>query len=110
MRWQAALAGHARRRGPLAPLPAPAAAGDAGRPRARTARSDMAALILGSAFELFAEKNYSTVTVKNIADATAVSLSRDNDIDMIVFNLSVEGNIARVVAGEKIGTTISRDG
>jgi uridylate kinase len=45
-----------------------------------------------------------------VADATSASLCRDNDIDMIVFNLSDEGNIARVVAGEKIGTTISRDG
>jgi uridylate kinase len=44
-----------------------------------------------------------------VADATAVSLSRDNDLDMIVFNLSEEGNIARVVAGEKIGTTVARD-
>jgi uridylate kinase len=44
-----------------------------------------------------------------VADATSVSLCRDNDIDMIVFNLSDEGNIARVVAGEKIGTTVSRD-
>ena len=41
-----------------------------------------------------------------VADATSVSLCRDNDIDMIVFNLSEEGNIARVVAGEKIGTTV----
>jgi uridylate kinase len=45
-----------------------------------------------------------------VADATSASLCRDNDIDMIVFNLSAVGNIARVVAGEKIGTTISRDG
>ena len=44
-----------------------------------------------------------------VADATSVSLARDNDIDMIVFNLSDEGNIARVVAGEKIGTTVARD-
>ncbi len=44
-----------------------------------------------------------------VADATSVSLSRDNDMDMIVFNLSEEGNIARVVSGEKIGTTVSRD-
>jgi uridylate kinase len=43
-----------------------------------------------------------------VADATSVSLSRDNDISMIMFNLSDEGNIARVVAGEKIGTTVSR--
>jgi uridylate kinase len=44
-----------------------------------------------------------------VADATAVSLCRDNNINMVVFNLSVEGNIARVVKGEKIGTTVSRD-
>ena len=44
-----------------------------------------------------------------VADATSVSLSRDNDIDMVVFNLSADGNIARVVQGEKIGTTVARD-
>jgi uridylate kinase len=44
-----------------------------------------------------------------VADATAVSLCRDNNINMVVFNLSVEGNIARVVKGEKIGTSVSRD-
>lgn len=65
----------ARRRGPLAPFSASAAPGTAGRPRARATRSEMAALILGSAFELFAQKNYSTVTVKNIADAIAINPS-----------------------------------
>jgi uridylate kinase len=44
-----------------------------------------------------------------VADATSVSLCRDNAIDMVVFNLSEVGNIARVVQGEKIGTTITRD-
>ena len=44
-----------------------------------------------------------------VADATSISLCRDNNMNMIVFNLSEEGNIARVVAGEKIGTTVARD-
>jgi uridylate kinase len=44
-----------------------------------------------------------------VADATSVSLCRDNNMTMIVFNLSVEGNIGRVVSGEKIGTTVARD-
>ena len=44
-----------------------------------------------------------------VADATSVSLARDNDLDMIVFNLSEPGTIGRVVKGEKIGTTLSRD-
>jgi uridylate kinase len=44
-----------------------------------------------------------------VADATSISLCRDNDMTMVVFNLSQEGNIARVVSGEKIGTTVARD-
>jgi uridylate kinase len=44
-----------------------------------------------------------------VADATSVSLARDNNLDMIVFNLSEAGTIGRVVKGEKIGTTLSRD-
>jgi uridylate kinase len=44
-----------------------------------------------------------------VADATAISLCRDNAIDMVVFNLSETGNIDRVVQGEKIGTTMTRD-
>ncbi|MQW77667.1 UMP kinase [Nocardioides sp. dk4132] len=43
-----------------------------------------------------------------VADATAVSLARDNDVDMVFFNLSTPGTIARAVSGEKIGTTVSR--
>jgi uridylate kinase len=41
-----------------------------------------------------------------VADATAISLCRDNALPIVVFNLMVEGNIARSVRGEKIGTLI----
>ncbi|WP_127782745.1 UMP kinase [Rhodococcus sp. X156] len=41
-----------------------------------------------------------------VADATAFSLCMDNKMPMLVFNLLVEGNIARAVAGEKIGTLV----
>ncbi len=41
-----------------------------------------------------------------VADATAVSLARDYRLPMVFFNLGERGNIARVVAGEKIGTTL----
>ncbi len=41
-----------------------------------------------------------------VADATAVSLAREHKLPMIFFDLGVEGNIVRVVAGEKIGTTL----
>lgn len=45
-----------------------------------------------------------------VADATAISLCRDNDLPLLVFDLLVEGNIARAVRGEKIGTLVTRDG
>lgn len=41
-----------------------------------------------------------------IMDSTASSLSMDNHIPMIVFNISKEGNIKKVILGEKIGTII----
>jgi uridylate kinase len=44
-----------------------------------------------------------------VADATAFSLCRDNGMPIIVFDLA-DGNIARVVRGEKIGTLVSATG
>jgi uridylate kinase len=44
-----------------------------------------------------------------VADATAFSLCRDNAMPIIVFDLA-DGNIARVVRGEKIGTLVSATG
>lgn len=42
-----------------------------------------------------------------IMDSTASSLSMDNDIDLVVFNMNEVGNIKRVIFGEAIGTTVS---
>jgi uridylate kinase len=44
-----------------------------------------------------------------VADATAFSLCRDNGMPIIVFDLA-DGNIARVIRGEKIGTLVSATG
>ena len=41
-----------------------------------------------------------------VMDTTASSLSMDNDIPLVVFNLNETGNIRRVVLGENIGTTV----
>jgi uridylate kinase len=41
-----------------------------------------------------------------VMDATAVSLCMDNQLPMIIFNLTTSGNIKRVVLGEHIGTII----
>ena len=40
-------------------------------------------------------------------DSTAVSLCMDNKMPIIVFNLKKEGNILRVVTGEKVGTLVT---
>lgn len=44
-----------------------------------------------------------------VMDATASSLSMDNDIPLIVFNLNESGNIRKVVLGENIGTLVQAD-
>ncbi|AHI19784.1 Uridine monophosphate kinase [Corynebacterium casei] len=41
-----------------------------------------------------------------VADATAFSLCMDNNMPILVFNLLTEGNIARAVNGERIGTLV----
>ncbi|KRN30440.1 UMP kinase [Liquorilactobacillus mali] len=41
-----------------------------------------------------------------VMDTTASSLSMDNDIPLVVFNMNERGNIQRVVKGESIGTTV----
>ena len=43
-----------------------------------------------------------------VMDATATSLCMDNNLPIIVFDLFKEGNIKRVIMGEKIGTTVKR--
>lgn len=42
----------------------------------------------------------------NVMDSTATSLCMDNAMPMKVFDLTVPGNIARVLQGEAIGTSI----
>ena len=41
-----------------------------------------------------------------VADAAAFSLCRENNLPIIVFDLMQNGNIARAVRGEKIGTLV----
>ena len=40
-------------------------------------------------------------------DATAVSLAMDNEMPIVVFDMTVTGNIARAIRGDRIGTLIS---
>lgn len=44
-----------------------------------------------------------------VMDSTASTLCMDNDIPLVVFSITEEGNIKRAVMGEKIGTVVRRD-
>ena len=57
-------------------------------------------------FELLSHHEVLTRGLK-VADATAISLCQDNNLPIQVFNLLIDGNIARAVRGEKIGTLIT---
>jgi uridylate kinase len=61
-------------------------------------------------------RRYETVTftdaLKNdlgVMDATAFALCRDNQMKIIVFDMTTRGNIQRAVCGEHVGTTIVED-
>lgn len=56
----------------------------------------------------FTQLKYIDVLKKGlkVMDATAVSLCMDNKLPIVVFNLGKEGNIKRVVLGERIGTIV----
>jgi uridylate kinase len=41
-----------------------------------------------------------------VMDATSIAMCRDNKLPIIVFNLTVAGNILRMSQGEPVGTTI----
>jgi uridylate kinase len=58
--------------------------------------------------EKFDTLTYMEVLNKNLGvmDSTASSLCMDNNIPLIVFSITEEGNIKRVVLGEKIGTIV----
>lgn len=54
---------------------------------------------------------YSQILAKNlkVMDSTATSLCKDNNIPILVFDLSDPKNIVRALQGEKIGTIVEED-
>lgn len=60
--------------------------------------------------ERFTDITYTDVLTKDlrIMDQTAITLCKDNDIDLCVFNMSIDGNIAKACNGETIGTIITK--
>lgn len=53
--------------------------------------------------------SYDEVLAKNlkVMDASAVAMCRDNQLPMVVFNLTTRGNIMRMSMGEPVGTLIA---
>ncbi len=45
----------------------------------------------------------------NVMDSTAISLCMDNGMAINVFDITEEGNIKRIVSGEKIGTLVKEE-
>ncbi len=61
-------------------------------------------------------KRYAQVTFTDalrqdlgVMDATAFALCRDNELPILVFDMTKRGNIQRVVRGETVGTRIVKD-
>jgi len=45
-----------------------------------------------------------------VMDSAAISLCMDNNLPIVVFNIGVEGNLKKVVAGESLGTLVTSGG
>jgi uridylate kinase len=59
--------------------------------------------------ERYEQITYNDILRQNLGvmDTTAVSLCRDNNMPMMVFSMREQGNIVRVVSGEKIGSLVT---
>ena len=66
------------------------------------------------------EKNKKAIKFENISfeetikkglkimDTTAFTLSKENELPIIVFDMNTKGNLTKVIMGEKIGTKVSK--
>ena len=57
----------------------------------------------------FEQLSYITVLRKGlqVMDATAISLCMDNNLPIVVFDITTPGNVKRLVMGDKIGTIVT---
>jgi len=64
--------------------------------------------VIYSEAKMFDKISYTDVLTSNlkVMDSTAISMCRDNNLPVIVFNIETEGNIKRVVCGKSIGTVV----
>jgi uridylate kinase len=59
--------------------------------------------------KMFKKLSYSEVLEKNlrVMDLTAITLCKENNLPMLVFNMNVKDNLKKVITGSNIGTLIS---
>jgi uridylate kinase len=62
-----------------------------------------------STAKMYGQISYMEVLTQelNVMDSTAISLCKENNVPIIVFNIKTKGNIRRVIEGEKIGSLVS---
>ncbi len=60
---------------------------------------------------MFGEINYIEVLQKNlrVMDLTAISLCKENKLEIRVFNMNIPGNLKKIVFGHSIGTSIKQN-
>lgn len=61
---------------------------------------------------MFRQLGYMDVLNKDlkVMDATAVALCKDNNMDIVVFDVAEQGNVRRAVLGEEVGTLVTAAG
>ena len=59
---------------------------------------------------MLSEIKYLDVVSRGLAvmDFTAITMCRDHNLPIIIFNLNTRGNISRIVMGEKVGSLVSQ--
>jgi len=57
---------------------------------------------------MFSKISYTEVLTRNlkVMDSTAVSMCRDNNLPLVVFNIEKTGNIRGVICGKSVGTVV----
>src|SRR5690554_6854867 len=67
---------------------------------------------LNSDANLYEALTFQEVLEKNllVMDATAASICKENEINIIVFDMNVKGNMKKAAMGEKIGTRVTWEG
>ena len=57
----------------------------------------------------FEQISYDDVIAKKLSvmDSTAFTLSKENKLPIIVFNMNKAGNLKKIIKGEKVGTIVN---